>query len=102
MYLIQILLPVYDDQGRPRLQETYAGIRDELIAKFGGLTAFMQSPAEGFWNPEGNHTSKDDIIMIEVMASEADREWWGHYRKRLEEKFTQESIVVRAIAIELF
>ena len=47
MHLVQILLPVYGNDGEEILRDSYARIRDELVARFGGLTAFIQSPAEG-------------------------------------------------------
>jgi hypothetical protein len=39
MYLVQILLPVYDNDGRPFPASSYADVRRELTERFGGLTA---------------------------------------------------------------
>jgi hypothetical protein len=44
MHLVQILLPVYDNEGKPLLHETFGSLREELAGRFGGLTAFTQSP----------------------------------------------------------
>jgi hypothetical protein len=67
---------------------------------FGGLTAFIQSPAEGLWTGNGNHTGRDDIVMLEVMVKGVERGWWETYRDRLQELLRQESIVVRVLPIE--
>jgi hypothetical protein len=100
MLLVQILLPVYGNDGQALLQETYGEIRDELVARFGGLTAFTESPAEGLWTKDDQQAKRDEIIMIEVMVEEVDRSWWVAYRERLEARLKQESIVIRALPIE--
>ncbi|HEX8127702.1 MAG TPA: hypothetical protein VF527_01145 [Pyrinomonadaceae bacterium] len=99
MYLIQILLPLYDNEGKAFTQEVYDRVRDELMKKFGGLTAFRSSPAEGIWT-EGGRISRDAIIIFEVMADELERTWWTTYRAGLEARFRQEELIVRATAIE--
>ena len=96
MTLVQILLPVYGNDGRALLHDTYGAIRDELVARFGGLTAFTQSPAEGLWTPGGGKPQRDEIIMIEVMVSQVERAWWSSFKARLETLFGQQSIVIRA------
>jgi hypothetical protein len=99
VYLIQILLPLYDNEGEAFAQEAYDRVRDELIKKFGGVTAFRSSPAEGIWK-EGGRVSRDAIIIFEVMADELEREWWTSYRADLEARFQQEKMIVRATRIE--
>jgi hypothetical protein len=100
MNLVQILLPVYGNDGRALLHDTYDAIRDELVARFGGLTAFTQSPAEGLWNPGDGTPLHDEIIMIEVMVSAIEHQWWSAFRKRLEERLGQQSIVIRVWPME--
>ena len=100
MHLVQILLPVYDDNGEEILRSAYPDIRDELVASFGGLTAFIEAPAEGLWTGGGKQTGRDDIVMLEVMVANLERAWWASYRKRLEERLRQESIVIRALPME--
>ena len=75
IYLIQILLPLYDNAGAPLPRELYARVREELTGKYGGLTAFSRAPAEGLWQ-EGSETKRDDIVVLEVMADQLDRAWW--------------------------
>jgi hypothetical protein len=100
MHLIQILLPVYDNEGSHFGEELYAGVRDMLSKRFGGLTAFTRAPAQGLWTSEGE-TTHDDIVVFEVMAEEVDAEWWRGYRKELERAFRQDTIVIRAQDIQV-
>ena len=97
MHLIQILLPVYGNDGEELLQEAYQRIRDDLVQRFGGLTAFTQAPAEGLWTPGGSQTHRDDIVLIEVMVDELDTAWWSAYREKLQRELKQHSLVVRAL-----
>jgi hypothetical protein len=101
MHLIQILLPLYDNEGREFAHELYRDIGEELVARFSGLTAFTRAPAEGHWMPAGNETKRDDIMIFEVMAPKIDEKWWSEYRKTLEKRLRQESIVIRSYAIRL-
>ena len=100
MHIIEILLPLFDNGGAKFGPEPYVAVREELVAHFGGLTAFTRAPAEGLWIDNGER-SRDDIIVFEVMADWLDRGWWRTYRKTLEERFSQDVIVVRAREVEL-
>lgn len=101
MYLVQILVPVFDNSGQKFDQGTFDGVRAQLMQRFGGLTAFVQSPAMGLWkDTESGATAHDDMILIEVMVDDLDRDWWTAYRASLEDTFRQQEIVVRAIAFE--
>jgi hypothetical protein len=99
MHLIEILLPLYDNQGRRFGSELYASVREELIGLYGGLTAFSRSPAEGVWE-QGGERHQDDIVIFEVMSNYLDRSWWRGFRERQEIAFAQEEIVVRAREVE--
>ncbi|HEX2763586.1 MAG TPA: hypothetical protein VHM92_07030 [Allosphingosinicella sp.] len=98
--MIEILLPLYDNEGRHFGPEVYAKVREELLERFGGLTAFTRSPAEGLWVEDGER-SRDEIIVFEVMADWIDRGWWRGYRAELEKRFRQDVIVVRAREVDL-
>lgn len=100
MHLVQILLPLADNVGRRFDPADYARVRSELAARFGGITSFTRAPAEGMWK-EGGHTAHDDIVVFEIMAREVDHPWWERYRAELERRFQQETIVIRAIRIEM-
>lgn len=92
---VQILLPVRDNRGRKFDRALYAEVHDQLIERFGGLTAYTRSPARGLWQSAGA-TKRDDMIIVEVMAKTFHRAWWKKYRRALERKFRQDEIVVRA------
>lgn len=100
MHLVQILLPLADNAGRRFDGNDYGKVRAELAQRFGGITSFTRAPAEGMWK-EGGHTSHDDIVVFEIMARELDQGWWERYRAELERRFRQETIVVRAIRVEM-
>jgi len=99
MHLVEILLPLFDNDGKRLSPELYAGVREALVERFGGLTAFSRSPAEGVWE-EGGERSHDDIVIFEVMSDDLDRAWWRRFRERLEHDFRQDEIVVRAREVE--
>jgi hypothetical protein len=99
MFLVEILLPLYDNEGHRFGGEEFDRVRDELAARFGGVTAFRRSPAEGVWR-EGGEVSGDRVCIFEVMAEALDRTWWREYRAELERRFRQEKMVVRATEFE--
>ena len=93
-HLVEVLLPVTEHSvSRINL------VRDELRAKFGGLTIYINSPADGLWEEDGE-VERDRIVVAEVMTDELERRWWATYRKRLEARFEQEEIVIRCSVIE--
>lgn len=94
MHLIQILLPLCatEQETAERLRQ----VRQELTSRFGGLTLHRNAPAEGLWKDEGT-VERDSIVIAEVMADELDRAWWDAYRMKLERRFQQEQIVIRAV-----
>lgn len=101
MHLIQILLPLYDNQQNPQPPEQFRRVRQELTERFGGLTVYTRAPAEGTWKLQDNHTRRDDIVIFEVMAEELEADWWRTYRSKLEQIFRQDSIVIRVQQIQI-
>ncbi|HYF61632.1 MAG TPA: hypothetical protein VD886_02395 [Herpetosiphonaceae bacterium] len=101
MHQIQILLPLYDNEGAPFDPALYAQIRDELTERFGGLTTYLRSPATGLWKQDSETTVRDEIVIYEVMAEALDKRWWRGYRAELSRIFQQEELVVRASAVTL-
>jgi hypothetical protein len=100
MELIQILLPLRDNEGAAFPEHLLAEVLRELSDRFGGSTAFTRSPAEGVWQSEGAK-HHDDIIVVEVMAAALDRCWWKAYRETLEKRFRQKELIVRSQTIEV-
>ncbi len=99
MYLIEIFLPLYDNEGRAFAREDFDRVRHELTDRFGGVTAFSRAPAEGVWK-EGGEETRDQIVIFEVMADRLDREWWAKFRARLEQQFRQDELLVRVTTVE--
>jgi hypothetical protein len=99
MQLVQILLPTRANDGRPFGSEPFAAVRAELTDVFGGVTAYQRAPATGLWE-EGDDVVRDDIVVYEVMAETLDRAWWRAYKRTLEQRFQQDEVVIRALAME--
>ena len=100
IYLVQLLLPLYDNAGRAFPASQYSTVRDELTARFGGLTAYTRAPAQGLWQNEGGAPKRDDIVVYEVMTDALDRKWWAEFRRELERRFLEEQVVIRSQEIE--
>ena len=100
-WIVTLLLPLADNAGRPFPPDDHRRVRRELTERFGGLTAFTRAPAEGLWKESGETVAKDDIVVFEIMADDLDEPWWRDYRRRLEARFRQDAIVIRAQAIRL-
>ena len=100
-YLIQILLPLFDNDGRQFGRDHFIEVRDQLTNAYGGLTSYSRAPVEGLWREDGASVQHDDLVIYEVMTSDLDRSWWRDYRQQLELRFRQERIIVHAQRTEL-
>jgi hypothetical protein len=99
MHLVEILLPVRDNDGRRFGEDMFSAVRQHLTDHFGGVTAFMRAPAHGT-NESNGTVQHDDIVIFEVMTDTLERKWWATYRRELERRFAQDEIVIRASAME--
>ena len=100
MICIQIFLPVLDHKGHRRTYRLFGAVQEELTAKFGGVTAFVNATAQGRWK-KNRRTVHDEIVVIEVMVKRLNRAWWQRYKLGLEKRFEQEAIIVRALPVQL-
>ena len=100
-YLVQILLPIFSNEGVRFGAELFDTTRAELTEQFRGITAHMRAPAHGVWKTPDGEESRDDIVIFEVMAERLDREWWQDYRGRVEARFRQDTVVIRAMAVTI-
>ena len=99
-YLDQLFIPRFD-VGGTRFEGSYFQlVRGELLDTFGGLTAYTKAPATGVWAPANGEVELDEMVVFEVMVEEIDRQWWNEYREKLEMRFAQEQILVRALPME--
>ncbi len=101
MYMTQLLLPLWSNGGEQFPHALFEQVRDELVRKFGGLTAYTRTPASGLWQEKDGTTVHDDIIVYEVMVKNLDEDWWSSYREKLEQRFCQDKLVIRAQEIRL-
>jgi hypothetical protein len=101
MHLIEIFLPVTDNEGHRQPVELFGQVRQELVDRFGGLTAFTRSPAKGLWQSDDEHRQQDDIVIYEVMTDRLDSPWWRDYKRELERRFRQQEMMIRASEVEL-
>lgn len=101
LYLVEILLPLYDNSREPLPRRLFQQVQEELTARFGGLTAHSRVPAEGFWMGSQAQASKDEIVVYEVMTEDLNVAWWHSYRCELESRFRQRAIIVRALETRL-
>jgi len=100
MFLIQILLPLYDNNKQRFDKIFYNDIRNQLKEKFGGVTLYRNTPAEGLWKDERGKTNYDELITAEVMTEDLDKKWWQQYKHQLEQIFKQEEILIRVTKFE--
>jgi len=94
MHLVEMLLPLSVD-GQRFDSALYEQVRHQLTDRFGGMTGFGRSPAQGTFREHGS-VVHDNIVVYEVMVEHLDREWWSNYRATLEKLFAQDEIVIRA------
>lgn len=100
MHLVQLLLPVYDNRGAPFERTCFDAVRAELADAFGGVTAYVRAPAVGLWEDDAGECERDDVMLFEVLVDSLDRGWWARYRESLEQRFAQDSVLVRALPAE--
>jgi hypothetical protein len=96
MYLLQILLPASEHGHRypaPGILPGILQVKQDLTARFGGVTIYTRGPAEGQWKRRGREIT-DRVIVIEVISRKPDVRWWKAYRKSLESRFNQERVVI--------
>ena len=96
-YLIELFLPLFDNDGKRLPAHLYEAVKAELVERFGGMTAHLRAPATGMWKKTKHGPPERDLIVIyEVMIPRLERKWWANYRRELETKFRQSELVVRA------
>ena len=100
MHLVQLFLPLQDNAGEKFPDAMYRSIREQLTERFGGMTAYTRTPAEGHWQSEDAATVRDDMVIYEVMVDQLDRTWWKHYGASLEQLFAQDKLLIRAQEVE--
>jgi hypothetical protein len=101
MHLLQIFLPVRNNNDKPFQKGHYTRIRKTLTKEFGGLTAYTRAPAEGLWKDKQDDARHDDMVIFEIMTEKLDKPWWKQYKKELETTFAQDEIIIRVQKVEI-
>lgn len=101
MYLVELFLPLRDNLGHAFDAGLFSSVRQELVDRFGGMTAFTREPVEGLWDAPDGGKIHDAIIIYEVMVQEVDRLWWQAYKADLEKRFAQDELVIRLSMIDV-
>lgn len=101
MYLIEIFIPLADNEGSLFPREQHEAVERTLTEKFGGVTAYPRAPASGRWKGSDAEEQHDDLIVYEVMSDGLDESWWQNYRSELEEAFRQERVLIRSQSVRL-
>jgi inorganic pyrophosphatase len=97
--LVQLFLPLYDEQGRPFLQAFFTAVKKKLTEKFGGVTVYAHSPVSGLWEDGQSKIVRDTMVIFEVMAGEIDAAFWKKYKSSLMKKFGQKELLVRRFEV---
>ena len=100
MHLIQLFLPLRDNDGAAFPPGQFSAIRAELTEVHGGVTAYQRSPATGLWEDGDDHVQRDELVLFEVMVANVDHAWWKAYVADLATRFGQEEILARAVPCE--
>jgi hypothetical protein len=101
MYLIQVFLPLNDEQGTRFPREQYDHVERKLISHFSGFTAYPRMPASGLWKDSEAALQRDELVIYEVMSENLTAAWWSEFRASLEALFRQEKILIRSQVVEL-
>jgi hypothetical protein len=56
----------------------------------------VRSPAVGLWKETVDDINRDEVVMFEVLTERLDEDWWGDYRKQLQNKFRQDEVLIWA------
>ena len=96
MHLVELFLPLADNEGSPFTRPIFASVEKELAEMFGGATAYPRAPASGIWKQGSKNTKRDDLVVYEIMTERIDADWWKSYREKLEQIFKQERILIRS------
>lgn len=99
--LIQIYLPLNEEEGKPFPEALYQKVKKELTEKFGGLTMYTRAPATGLWKADERRTSVDDILIYEVLTADVDEQFWSNYKNVLKAQFRQDDVLIRCNAIRV-
>jgi hypothetical protein len=101
VFVVQLYLPLEKPDGTPVSPALFDRTKSELTERFGGVTAFLQSPADGAWKHSGGDVVHDRVAIFEVMVEDVDTAWWRSYRVGLEKELEQDQILARLFQVSV-
>lgn len=99
--LIQIFLPLYDNDGSPFPQSEYKNLQSLLTEKFKGVTVYQRAPAKGLWKEDKETIVRDDLVIYEVVTESIDESFWSDLKEHLLRQYRQQEIMIRCSQIRL-
>ncbi|MBT1688279.1 hypothetical protein [Dawidia soli] len=99
--LIQIFLPLYDNDGHPFPQTSYKNLQVVLTEKFNGVTVYQRAPAKGLWKEDRENIVRDDLVIYEVVTAGLDHSFWTDLKEQLLKEYRQQEIMIRSTPVEL-
>jgi hypothetical protein len=100
MHVVEIFLPLADNEGMRFTEHAFNEEKATLVERFGGVTIYSRAPVKGLWAQSGQ-SAEDDLVIFEIMTADLAGTWWEFYRQHLEAKFRQASVLIRARAVTL-
>lgn len=64
MHIVQVLLPIYDNDGQVFEQALYLDVNTAFTERCDGVTAYVHSPAEGAWQGPSGAKRHDEIVIF--------------------------------------
>jgi hypothetical protein len=97
----EILLPLAYNDGRPMSGEAFEQTREELIARFGGLS-LLPEPVRGYWVHEGTRYEDQSVrVVIDVDDTPENRQFFLDFKPTLLQRFEQIEIHLISYVIEV-
>jgi hypothetical protein len=97
----EILLPLAYNDGRPMSGEALEQTREELIARFGGLS-LLPEPVRGYWVHEGTRYEDQSVrVVIDVDDTPENRQFFLDFKPTLLQRFEQIEIHLISYVIEV-
>jgi hypothetical protein len=94
---VEILVPIFYNNGTNVEAEKYRIMFEELVKQFGAVSAEDNNIINGYWiNPQDNkaYADKNKVYWIIVPDTEENRQYFVNFQDKLESLFDQESILI--------
>jgi hypothetical protein len=98
---IEILIPLYYNDGRPIEEEKVSHTYNELVDRF-GRCSIDNSTIHGHWkDPDTKmyYTDKNRMMWVICEDNNSNREFLGAFKFALEKRFQQQSILIHIISV---